>query len=1180
MRNLGSKVSRVLDSTDRSFTEVVFQPLRPPLDSEFNLLQDIQNSALQNLAKGLKTSGFLSMGPVTGYPVTITVTPIAPPPPLYVPGSDEDADDLIVQPPPPVVNDKVAWKYVIKFANPFALVNGKLLQVGAGTNQFQAGSQVNIWTALSGLETEEVFIMNSNPATGSRDDLVFLEVWEELLNTTSPINKFGNAQTAESQFPNDMIDPNVNRETTIRTQLRYRIRVSEGVDFVSFPQGLGSPSVFAQGGKSANNPSYTFSPTPQGHFIAGNGSAQSSTDLNTVDGYVYALPIAAVHRKNQTAYSVTNPNGASGTLFSGVSDRPDGIFTDEINNVDIEDLRHLVDLGFDYDGVISEALEAVMGAVPHRLILGEHPDLFSTVNLQLDAISGVPIANVNQTLLRRPNGFARTFSDKEITQREARYIQSGSVNVSNQLELPPPQFYSSSDTTQYKTYNPFIGAVNPPVVRNAVSGAIVQGDSSVGIGGWLNLGDRINKAEVTFKPLNVSDVQGKQLIIDYDLVIPGGTGLFQLPRKMYSVQDKVNNAPISFTEDGFIKIEDVSRKTLGFQDSIQVNPFRNFATPTSLNESYRGAAFERVYYVVGNGSSSVTIPATIDNIPVLNVYRVQFASSANSTGGADIPLGFASQPKILKNVDGSFTINFQSYFPTPQQAIRVTLLMQGNACGIMRPNKGIGDFIQTAYISFPSTGATSYSFAPVSNSQHPIEFVYALTGLQSFDGMHYAAYYSTSTNTAGFWTEIGTVTGLGTPFVTINFLTPPPAGTIITVPIMGSFAPQAASQYVLTYDYVPYQGLSNLLADSEQMTAEVLYLSPKAMVTTNGTGGDGSVWEGLADVISRFPINITDPGYIFDRSSLELPRQKATGSTKYIDYSFDNYASTSTLKVGDVLTLTKQPTAHPKTMARGCSLDAPLISYRVEDLVENITENLSQQSDGTNRVFKVSHEIMSVQGQSCLTRTWLLQGIAVFTPSSNVVSGLSASFTKQIRPGFQIRPVGTTAWYKVFKVLNDTSLLLTSNYTGAAITGQWELYSPAMIVTKNGIELGPNDFDIVLGKDKLLTFAVAPQISDNVVINYKTGTNTLNCLYGLAVGTSGVLKGELLLFTLTTTSSKETIFSPEFNLLNVGGANQLIFNNNIEIPALEGTLNHGNRVVIAADFFYLKTRRFNVNQKV
>jgi hypothetical protein len=55
---------------------------------------------------------------------------------------------------------------------------------------------------------------------------------------------------------------------------------------------------------------------------------------------------------------------------------------------------------------------------------------------------------------------------------------------------------------------------------------------------------------------------------------------------------------------------------------------------------------------------------------------------------------------------------------------------------------------------------------------------------------------------------------------------------------------------------------------------------------------------------------------------------------------------------------------------------------------------------------------------------------------------------------------------------------------------------------------------------------------------------------------------------------------PEFNLLKVGSANHLIFNNNLEVTSLEGTLNEANRVVIAADFFYTKNRRLSINQKV
>ena len=100
-----------------------------------------------------------------------------------------------------------------------------------------------------------------------------------------------------------------------------------------------------------------------GLFIAGDGTAEAAADLATVDGYVYAIPISFVFRRNDASTSggfdpLANSNGALaynhalftnthqiGTIPANISDRPDRNFHDAIVAGDVLDLRRHVSPG-------------------------------------------------------------------------------------------------------------------------------------------------------------------------------------------------------------------------------------------------------------------------------------------------------------------------------------------------------------------------------------------------------------------------------------------------------------------------------------------------------------------------------------------------------------------------------------------------------------------------------------------------------------------------------------------------------------------------------------------------------------------------------------------------------------------------------------------------------------------
>ena len=192
-------------------------------------------------------------------------------------------------------------------------------------------------------------------------------------------------------LPDDMVDPVLNMETTQRVQVQYRIRVYgnalNGVNPKTQPDGFSNPSVLAQGTQGAPVAGYPFVPADNstvsansdataygfvdnGLYIAGDGSSVAAAALGTADGFVYAIPVCMVFRRNDASLTggfnpTGNANGGiSGThggfsnthlstapvaIAAGESDRPDGLFCDWIASTDILDLRrHVTPPGYDF----------------------------------------------------------------------------------------------------------------------------------------------------------------------------------------------------------------------------------------------------------------------------------------------------------------------------------------------------------------------------------------------------------------------------------------------------------------------------------------------------------------------------------------------------------------------------------------------------------------------------------------------------------------------------------------------------------------------------------------------------------------------------------------------------------------------------------------------------------------
>lgn len=328
-KNYGPGVSGYLDPENRNWEGVVYQASKPVLDKELNLAQDADAQSQFNLRKNTSPSGWLS----------------------------PDFLNLNTQ---ELWTSGVTTANLLKVPALTAHVNGWLLEV-ANTNVVTV-NDIDLGAGPSG-------------AGSKRTDLVILEVWRRLIapgsgngkSATGRIWYQGNVKIPSGSdltlnFADDLQDGAVAAETTRRVQIQYRLRVIQGVDLYTYPFGINDPVVTARtvpasaGAPDGSVTGYTYTNQSAngdpGLWRAADGNPNNT--LGTVDGYMYAIPLLAVFRRNTTAFA-RNTNHNGGVAYPTPSDRPDGLHSNLIDGSDILDLRSGVSFsGWDVQEILQK----------------------------------------------------------------------------------------------------------------------------------------------------------------------------------------------------------------------------------------------------------------------------------------------------------------------------------------------------------------------------------------------------------------------------------------------------------------------------------------------------------------------------------------------------------------------------------------------------------------------------------------------------------------------------------------------------------------------------------------------------------------------------------------------------------------------------------------------------------
>ena len=291
----GEGVGRHLNGKERQYSSVIMQVGKPPISEEFNLLTDVIEEARKDILRANIPSGWIVNveNPLTDFEFNPLASNL-----FWLGRSDAES-----------LNDI-----------PTALVNGWTIPV-AGTLSTDLRNAVKLPPPLTTTSSTDV-------------NFVFLEVWKAQISPDGTVNKpaadtihrFGNVEYGGTNLTNQLLDPRYGVETSERHQLQYRIRVISGVNPEGFPYGF-NPSIRAQGPLDAPttdiNTAYQFENMGEmlgdpglwrsgvANEVSGSGTEiLTESALQTVDGYVYAVPIALVFRRSAEAWDVSQKSGA------------------------------------------------------------------------------------------------------------------------------------------------------------------------------------------------------------------------------------------------------------------------------------------------------------------------------------------------------------------------------------------------------------------------------------------------------------------------------------------------------------------------------------------------------------------------------------------------------------------------------------------------------------------------------------------------------------------------------------------------------------------------------------------------------------------------------------------------------------------------------------------------------
>lgn len=333
-------------------------------------------------------------------------------------------------------------------ANQFKLVNKPVVHLNGWVMPLEYTNTSN--------DGENVITVDAPPTSSGEQgvDFVWLEAWRTLIqsdpdSTNKPasdqVYRHGNVLSPSGTWLNDEMKDNpissqTGNETSIRVQIQYRIR-SARLNTDGNRDGFSDDNVHPQGPNSSQNTNFTYGFAPssskvdsndRGLWLAGDEIGTGNEFPGTADGFIYATPICLVYRRNSGGFDeANNGNGGLNEVESATSsDRPDGLFADQIVYEDVQDLRKAVSLeGEDWERVhernINDLLDNDMrtwatNSAHTQWYVGGNNDTSGNSLFMADDIVEDSLDRSHGNTIRNPDGICRVFSDRA---RPEKYVK-------------------------------------------------------------------------------------------------------------------------------------------------------------------------------------------------------------------------------------------------------------------------------------------------------------------------------------------------------------------------------------------------------------------------------------------------------------------------------------------------------------------------------------------------------------------------------------------------------------------------------------------------------------------------------------------------------------------------------------------------------------------------------------
>jgi hypothetical protein len=518
-------------------------------------------------------------------------------------------------------------------------------------------------------------------------DFVWLEAWRGLIEsnpstTRKPaadkVYRHGNWLSPSNTWLDDEMKDNpvsqqTGDETSIRVQVQYRVRTAR-LDANDSYDGFSDANVQAQGPNgSPTSQSFTHAPDAsvidsddRGMWIAGDETGNANAVSGTADGFVYALPICLVYRRNSAGFNASsNGNGGINEVESATpSDRPDGLFSDQVVEGDIQDLRHGVTLqGRDWNQVLDKSLHLLldnelktwaMDSSQTQWYVGGNNDTAGTEMFMADDIVPDGVDRSNGNTIRNPDGICRVFSDRPYVQKHVEIYETNSD-------------WAQGDTLTLDLRDQ-PGAKN--IQDELPDGAEITDvtgvhlDDSDGSNGYIDLTNQtvvsgLNSlnATVTFpNPFGISSQ--RDMWVEWEITYPAGSGLSQHPKSVPS-NFEANFNPSTEFENAIGTTLNTSDDVLQYADISYEEPHREGRIEIRESSS-------KTITVYAKDDTTVVIPEHpyVDGVDPNNTITVE--EGGNPVGISGVNERTINLSSTLAANDAQVDVIYQALLPLPK----------------------------------------------------------------------------------------------------------------------------------------------------------------------------------------------------------------------------------------------------------------------------------------------------------------------------------------------------------------------------------------------------------------------------------------------------------------------------------------------------------------------------------